>query len=212
MGGIHLVEPPEATRLETESADAYPTASTPLVAETPDVEKGPVPLVAKMEKGRVTILTLEMLRELVKDPSFEIQITEDEISDRSKGDGLSKVIFILQTSWFIVQCIARHIQGLDLTQLELTTLAMASLNGITCMLWWHKPLNAQGIVRVYLTRPLTDEERNAAGVSVFFWTFNLILTSSCSEINLPVPVSSNSIRHLISVLPGCFGLSHFPFF
>ena len=168
MGGIHLVEPPdsEAPHVETGSADVHPTASTPLVAGT-DVEKGPVPLVEKKKKGRVTILTLEMLRELVKDPSFEIQITEDEISDRSKGDGLSKLIFILQSSWFIVQCIARHIQGLALTQLELTTLAMASLNGITCMLWWHKPLNARAIMHVYLTRKLTDEERNVAEVCVF---------------------------------------------
>ena len=168
MGGVHLVEPPEATRLETESADAYPTANTPLVAETLDAEKGATPVVEKKEKGRVTILTLEMLRELVKDSSFEIQITEDEISDRSKGDGLSKLIFVLQSSWFIVQCIARHIQGLALTQLELTTLAMASLNGITCILWWHKPLGARAIMHVNLNRQLTDKERNVAKVIVFF--------------------------------------------
>ena len=86
-----------------------------------------------MKKGRVTILTLEMLRELVKDPSFKIRITENEISDRSKGDRLAKFIFIVQTPWFITQCIAHYVQGLDSTQLELTTLAMASLNGITCL-------------------------------------------------------------------------------
>jgi len=36
-------------------------------------------------------------------------------------------------------------------QLELTTLALASLNGIT-FLWWDKPLGAQDIVRVRLKR------------------------------------------------------------
>ena len=179
MGGIHLVEPPETitglrlTRFATGSNDILntpSTASTSLLAGAVDVEKRPVPLVAEMERGRVTLLTLEMLRELVKDPTFEIRITEDEISDRSKGDGLSKIIFVLQTSWFIVQCIARHVQGLDLTQLELTTLAMASLNGITCLLWWQKPLAARTIVTVYLTRRLTDTERNVANVSVLFMT------------------------------------------
>ena len=134
-----------------------PTASIPLVSGT-HVEKGPV------TKGRVTILTLEMLRELVKDEEFEIRLTEDEISDRSKGDGLSKLIFVLQSSWFIMQCIARHIQGLDLTQLELTTLAMASLNAITILLWWKKPLGAQAIVHVYLPRTLTRKERNETRV------------------------------------------------
>ena len=82
---------------------------------------------------------------------------------------------MVQTSWFIIQCLARHIQGLDLTQLELTTLALASLNGITWILWWQKPLGAQAILYVYLTRRLTDEERNVADVSVFFRFSNLFL-------------------------------------
>ena len=81
-------------------------------------------------------------------------ITEDEISDRSKGDGLSKFslfFFILLTSWFIAQCIARYVQGLDLTQMELTPLAMVSLDGL---LRWQKPLGARAIVRVDHTRQL----------------------------------------------------------
>ena len=159
------MEPPEATTGAAPGLDDSELAITPLV-EGP--KRRPVPLVVEMEKGRVTILTLEMLRELVKDPSFKIRITEDEISNKSKGDELSKLIFILQTSWFIIQCIARHVQGLDLTQLELTTLAMASLNGITCILWWQKPLGARGIMDVYLTRQLTDVERNVADVSFLF--------------------------------------------
>ena len=85
-------------------------------------------------------------------------ITEDEISDRSKGDGLSKFslflfFFILLTSWFIAQCIARYVQGLDLTQMELTTLAMVSLDGL---LRWQKPLGARAIVRVDHTRQLSS--------------------------------------------------------
>jgi len=100
-----------------------------------------------------------MLRELVKDPEFKIQITEEEITHRSRGDALSKLIFILQSTWFILQCIGRRFQGLDLTQLELTTLALASLNGITFGLWWNKPLGAQAVVRICLKRKLTDSER-----------------------------------------------------
>jgi hypothetical protein len=43
-------------------------------------------------------------------------ITSAQIQDRSKGDGLSKLITILQASWFVVQCTARGFQGLALTQ------------------------------------------------------------------------------------------------
>src|SRR6266498_3004182 len=106
-----------------------------------------------------------MLEKLAEDKEFKIQATEEGIADKSKGDALSKIIFILQSTWFILQCLGRRGQGLDLTHLELTTVALASLNGITFVLWWDKPLGAQGVVRVHLKRRLTDAERNVEGVS-----------------------------------------------
>lgn len=135
MGGFHLIEPPTENLTER--------ASGTLPAENKSLDDdGP------------TILTLELLRRLVDDPEFELHISQDEIKDKSKGNALSKFIFILQTSWFIAQCIGRHVQGLELSQLELTTLALASLNGITILLWWKKPLGAQTPVRVYLRKRL----------------------------------------------------------
>jgi len=171
MGGFHLVEPlkdnstsPEASTGTQQAAVDVQATNTPSVEGTqPDAEQGRAP----GNQRRVTILTLEMLRQLVQDREFRsrIRITEDEIADRSKGDALSRIIFILQSSWFIFQCIERHVQALNLTQLELTTLALASLNASTFILWWNKPLGVQVPVRVYMNRELTDEERDAAGVS-----------------------------------------------
>ncbi|KAF8643508.1 hypothetical protein AX16_006328 [Volvariella volvacea WC 439] len=69
-------------------------------------------------------------------------IPEEEIQDKAKGDFLSKLVVVIQTSWFILQCIARHMQGLVVTELEIITLAYAALNIITYTLWWNKPLNA----------------------------------------------------------------------
>ncbi|KAF8647152.1 hypothetical protein AX16_006983 [Volvariella volvacea WC 439] len=63
--------------------------------------------------------------------------------NKAKGDLLTKAIVVVQTSWFVVQCIARHAQSLVITQLELVTLAFATLNIITYFLWRSKPLNAQ---------------------------------------------------------------------
>ena len=174
MGGFHVVEPPEDGSTISREADG--TGTHPLVKATDvDTEKGQGPSEDKgkpdPEQGRVTILTLEMLRELVKDAEFKIRITEEEVTHRSKGDALSKIIFILQSTWFIMQCLGRCVQELNLNQLELTTLALASLNGITFVLWWAKPLDAQGVVRVHLKRKLTDAERNIGGVSSFFSYF-----------------------------------------
>jgi len=77
------------------------------------------------------------------------KISEEDIKDRSKSDIFSKLIAISQTTWFILQCIARGQQKLTLTELELVTLALASLNAITYMFWWHKPLGVQVPIRIY---------------------------------------------------------------
>ncbi|KAI0062786.1 hypothetical protein BV25DRAFT_1825331 [Artomyces pyxidatus] len=53
--------------------------------------------------------------------------TEDEIRGWSQGDGLSKTLAIAQTLWFVVQCVARRIEGLPITQLELMTLAYTTI-------------------------------------------------------------------------------------
>jgi hypothetical protein len=69
------------------------------------------------------------------------RITEEDIQDRSKGDAISKTFIVLQTTWFVVQCIARWSQRLPVTELEVVTLGFAMLNGITYGLWWDKPQN-----------------------------------------------------------------------
>ncbi|KAF8644301.1 hypothetical protein AX16_008560 [Volvariella volvacea WC 439] len=69
------------------------------------------------------------------------RIPEKEIKDRGKGDVLLRAIVFLQTTWFVVQCIARHAQGLVLTEIELATLAFVALSVVTYGLWWDKPFN-----------------------------------------------------------------------
>ena len=90
---------------------------------------------------------------------FEISITEEEIQDRSKGDVLAKLVAGLQVFWFMAQCLVRWLQRLEVTQLELITLALASLNSVMYGLWIEKPLNVAVPVRVILKRRMTAEER-----------------------------------------------------
>ncbi|KAH9954735.1 hypothetical protein BC827DRAFT_1143053, partial [Russula dissimulans] len=77
------------------------------------------------------------------------KISKAEIEDKSKGDAISKAVVILQTGWFVTQCIVRIVQGLPITELELVTVAFATLNFVIYLLWWDKPLNVQRGVRVY---------------------------------------------------------------
>ncbi|KAK0224520.1 hypothetical protein EDD85DRAFT_982166 [Armillaria nabsnona] len=71
------------------------------------------------------------------------EVSAETIEDKSKGDALSKTFSILQISWFIVQCLARALQRLPITLLEVTALAFAGLSIITYCLWWNKPLNVK---------------------------------------------------------------------
>jgi len=64
---------------------------------------------------------------------------------------------VIQTAWFIVQCIARGVEHLPVTQLEVVTVALAILNFATYWLWWNKPLNMRCPVRVLAKSSSTFE-------------------------------------------------------
>ncbi|KAG0694497.1 hypothetical protein DFH29DRAFT_992211 [Suillus ampliporus] len=90
-------------------------------------------------KPRATLTPYELL-EFVRQGHVDMPaITEVEIEDKSKGDVLSKSIAILQLAWFIIQFVARYVQNLPITLLEIDTLALAALTCIAYALWWKKP-------------------------------------------------------------------------
>jgi hypothetical protein len=94
-------------------------------------------------------LTPDLLESLSDKGKIDFpEITENEIQDRSKGDGLTKGLVVIHTSWFILQCIARGVEHLPITEFEIMTLAFAVLNFATYGLWWHKPLNVRYPVHV----------------------------------------------------------------
>ncbi|ESK84432.1 hypothetical protein Moror_6233 [Moniliophthora roreri MCA 2997] len=112
------------------------------VSEESEVKMGETKIPPEPVDKRYTCL-LEYLVD-----NRHVHITEAEIQDKSHADVISKTITVFQTSWFIVQCIARSIEGLAITELEIITLAFAFLNFIICFLWWNKPLRVRYPVRV----------------------------------------------------------------
>lgn len=155
---------PRKSRIAISHCDAskhhlYP----PQISTVPQItaQANALPRSPARQDPKPQILTYEILEKLlkVKGLDFEISITEEEIEDRSKGDFLAKLVAGLQVFWFIIQCLARLAQRLDLTQLELVTLALASLNTAMYGFWIDKPLNVKVPVIINLKRRLTDEER-----------------------------------------------------
>jgi len=85
--------------------------------------------------------------------------TKKEIQDRSKGDYLSKAFVLIQISWFVTHCIVRQwVYKLAVSELEVATLAFASLTGVIYYLWWHKPLDVRCSVSVKLLQENSEKE------------------------------------------------------
>ena len=121
-----------------------------------------------------TVVTLDYFKD---HPDIQIpKIMAADIEDRSKGDALSKIIAILQTTWFIVQCIARGQQQLALTELELVTLALASLNAVTFAIWWHKPLGVQEPIKIYLREEKIKEVKQVRRVNCQYYDAFIAIT------------------------------------
>ncbi|KAG2126413.1 hypothetical protein BD769DRAFT_1575587, partial [Suillus cothurnatus] len=89
-------------------------------------------------------LTPNELLEFVRDRSVESPaITQAEINDRSKSDFFAKCIAILQLVWFVLQFIARRIQKLPVTLLEIDTLGVVVMTFISYFFWLNKPKDAR---------------------------------------------------------------------
>jgi hypothetical protein len=74
--------------------------------------------------------------------------TEAEIRDKSKSDSLAKIFVLIQTLWFVMQCIARQLERLTTTELEIVTLAYATISFGMFIAWWDKPRNVECPIRV----------------------------------------------------------------
>jgi hypothetical protein len=74
---------------------------------------------------------------------------EEDIRDKSKVDWLAKIIVLLQTAWFITQCVVRIAAHLPITELEIITLAYTIMNIGIYLAWWNKPYNVERPIPVY---------------------------------------------------------------
>lgn len=124
------------------------------------------------EKGPLHPLSPKNVVELVRRGHL-VPPTAEEISNQSKGDALSKGAAIVQTLWFVMQCITRRAESLPVTNLEVMTLAYTVMTVAMYIVWWHKPLNVSCAVRV----AVEDVEVEKADVYRSIWelVFNYVI-------------------------------------
>ncbi|KAL5387546.1 hypothetical protein PMIN02_008081 [Paraphaeosphaeria minitans] len=84
------------------------------------------------------------------------KITKKEVWDKSKQDTFTKLVTAFQGGYLIIQCIARVIQGLAITTLELSAVAIVVCSLMFSYAWLHKPADVQ--TPVHLTSSHTLKE------------------------------------------------------
>jgi len=87
-------------------------------------------------------LSLDEIKDLITNRAVSVSsfaIAEEEILDRSKTDGLSKLITCLQILWFVIQLAGRAVQHLPTTSLELFTLGIVVCSLGTYATYWRMP-------------------------------------------------------------------------
>ncbi|KAK6974507.1 hypothetical protein R3P38DRAFT_3335754 [Favolaschia claudopus] len=92
-------------------------------------------------------------------------VSEAQIQDKSKRDGLAKLLAITQILRVVAQSLARFNQDLAITSLEVATVAYAVVTTFTWVFWMDKPLDTDTPLRIGdATRlPLSDRQHKRIG-------------------------------------------------
>ncbi|KAF9543987.1 hypothetical protein CPC08DRAFT_700419 [Agrocybe pediades] len=96
-----------------------------------------------------TVVNPQKLRQWVNEGRVELpNVRKRDIDDLSKTSVLARAIVTVQVLWFALQCIARHIENLPITKLELTTAALAAVNGALYLCWADKPFEPTSTISI----------------------------------------------------------------
>ena len=92
---------------------------------------------------------------LVENNHFEYpQLEERTIMDRNKADVVTRLLTLLQVTWFTVEVIARGVERLSITTLELSTLAFACCTLHAFWFWRDKPLDVSEPITIECKKEL----------------------------------------------------------
>ena len=166
---------------------------------------------------------IESLRKAVVSGQIkEPPISQEELKSRSKSDGVVKLIALLQITWFGLQALFRAIQHLQVTPLEIMTVAFLVLAMLIYAIWWNRPqdieypiiitlqnaengfetsqrLNVDMKSRGGTKRWFTDEKNVASGerdgfiVSIFVFIAPLFGAMHCLAWNATFPTSNEAL-------------------
>ncbi|KAJ7732571.1 hypothetical protein DFH07DRAFT_990698 [Mycena maculata] len=146
-----------------------------------------------LRNGHHPIATRKQLEDPLLGPKYLSAIRDvkvADIMDKSKGDALSKGVALAQGLWFTIQFLARVVQRLPVTELEVATLAFAIVNVFIWLLWWEKPLDVQEPILIGPAGDPADNEPELNCVPMLTRFFSVLTGYSRYPYK---PTSSNSV-------------------
>ncbi|CZR55400.1 uncharacterized protein PAC_05287 [Phialocephala subalpina] len=108
---------------------------------------------------------------LIKEPVLTAQIIlkKSDIDDRNKQNTLVRAFSAAQILWFLISCIARGVQRLAVTTLELTTIGFITTTICVCMFWFHKPADVETRQTIEIEATVPDLHTKAGLDSAYTW-------------------------------------------
>ncbi|KAK7028701.1 hypothetical protein R3P38DRAFT_3519047, partial [Favolaschia claudopus] len=82
-----------------------------------------------------------------------IAVPEADLEDKSKRDGLAKLLAVTQILRVVAQSLARWNQDLAITSLEIATVAYAVVTTFMWFFWMSKPLDTQTTIQIAVETP-----------------------------------------------------------
>lgn len=134
----------------------------------------------------------DVVIDLVRRGRIELPEVE-EIDDRGKGEVLLNAFVLVQASWFVIQCVARAANSMQITKIEILTVAYLTIALLSYIAWWDKPRNARQPVRI--PQALNPSANSPSGNSsdakfnVFDW---FIMAAGIIFASADEPTLSNS--------------------
>ncbi|KAH8691169.1 hypothetical protein BGW36DRAFT_400515 [Talaromyces proteolyticus] len=90
-------------------------------------------------------------------------LRDRDIKDRAKADSLAKAFTVLQSTWAVINVVARAGYKLPISLIELSTVAYVICGLLTYAFWWHKPKDMTTPIMInlrYTRDNLPQEIRN----------------------------------------------------
>jgi hypothetical protein len=84
-------------------------------------------------------------------------ISKEEIEDKGKADIFVKIVAVMQVIWLVLQSIARAVQHLPMTTLEISTLAYIPCTVFVSFLWWSKPMDIAQPTEIDLSQKQSNQ-------------------------------------------------------